>query len=61
MTAQQLQELFLSQQPYLELVRLLESRGTVIGLDSLVGSSYALVAALTRSTIIGKKGRCKWT
>ena len=32
MTAQQLQELFLSQQPYLELVRLLESRGTVIGL-----------------------------
>ena len=45
MTAQQLQELFLSQQPYLELVRLLESRGTVIGLDSLVGSSYALVAA----------------
>lgn len=45
MTAQQLQELFLSQQPYLELVRLMESRGTVIGLDSLVGSSYALVAA----------------
>ena len=45
MTAQQLQELFLSQPSYRELLRQLENRGTTVGLDSLVGSSYSLVAA----------------
>ena len=47
MTAQQLQELFLSQPSYRELLRQLENRGTTVGLDSLVGSSYSLVAAGT--------------
>ncbi len=45
MTAQQLQKLFLSQPPFEELLRQLEHQGTTIGLDSLVGSSYPLVAA----------------
>ena len=45
MTAQQLQELFLSQPSYRELLRQLENRGTTVGLDSLVGPSYSLVAA----------------
>ena len=45
MTAQQLQELFLLQPSYRKLLRQLENRGTTVGLDSLVGSSYSLVAA----------------